>query len=174
MNKAGDAALLLERRRAKTLEALERVNRALIGFRYEGKPSFGKNISQTKKVFKLFNSELRAHLRIEDKVLFPFAESHLPKLELLIRLLRAEHDDLKKRVSYFSSLFKKVPAGNSAHEYSGWVRRVSDTGTYAAHLLKHHLKVRSKGIDRVVLRELRPDEKRELGDRIRKLMPGRL
>ena len=160
----------LQKNCAETVEMLENIKSALVKLRYEGKPSFGKNIKKTKGMLKFFNQELIRHSELEEKILFPFIKSHFPKLELKVHLLEMENEDFKKNVLRFSFLLNQTQKKNSGDRYGEWAQQVNDTGMYLAYLLRHHLKARSKCIDKVIERELREDEKRELGNRVSHLI----
>ncbi len=163
---------LLERDRRSTARVLDCVSDILIGLRYEDRPWFDKNIiKKAKKVLQLLHAELFHHCCVEEKIVFPFAKSHLPKLESVIRFLEAEHQDFKKHVRHLNHLFNH-PSNMSAGEESGaWIQKVNEAGNYFIYLLRRHLEVRHENIDKAIDQELREDEKRELANRLKGLAP---
>jgi len=62
------------------------LTQALTNLHYEGKLSLGKNLKQMKKILRFFNGPLKKHMQIEEKIVYPFFETHVPKFESAITL----------------------------------------------------------------------------------------
>jgi len=160
---------LLEKDSAGMLNVLGRMSDMLVGFRYEGKPSFGKNVKKAKSMLRLLNQEWAQHAWFEEKILFPFIGVHLPKLESMILVLKADHLDFKKVTRQLRSLLNRMSAMNSVSRYGEWIQQVNESGTYLIYFLRHHLEARKEGIEKIIESELRENEKKELASRIKRL-----
>ena len=154
----------LEQSHGEILEQTARLDRLLTNLRYEGKPSFGKNLREAGQVSAFFEKRLMPHMRLEEKILFPFLEAHLPKLESFIHLLEWEHEDFRRTFGGFKLDLKKLTKGKREDGRSAFI----ETGVYLLYLLKHHLEAENLGLYRVIKKELRPGEKKKLAQTLRR------
>lgn len=160
---------LLEKNRASTIRILNGMSDVLIGFRNETKSSFDRNIQKTKSILRLLRAELLKHYQFEEKILFPFAKSHLPKLEPMIHFLEAEHRNFKENTKQLSDLLNHSAKVKTNGKSGAWIQKINEAGAYFIYLLRHHLEVRCEGIDKVIDHELRGYEKKELVNRFKHL-----
>lgn len=161
-----NVAALLKKDRLQIAELLQSASEMLIGLRYEGKLTFGKNIKKIAVILTLLNREFRKHSRFEEKILFPFVKSHLPKLESVVCFLKAEHDSLKRNLDELCLIFKKRKKMFQLNQRGEWVRKLNESGTFMIYSIRHHLDARREGIEEPIENELRSDEKKELGKQL--------
>ncbi|MBI2167047.1 MAG: hemerythrin domain-containing protein [Candidatus Omnitrophica bacterium] len=157
---------LLERGHADTLQKISQLEKALLNLRFEGKPSLGKNLRQAEEVLDFLRNQLMKHIRIEEKVIFPFLSAHIPKLESVIHLLEGEHDEFRKNVEDFCFELEAVSKAKAGLGFGRTLERAQETGTYLVYLLRNHIRAEHQSVYKVIHSELRPDEKKELARRI--------
>ena len=166
MNPEGKAAngflAQLESAHTRAFVEIKRLEKAVNNLQFEGKASVGRNLKQIRSSLDFFCSSLVKHIDLEEKVLFPFLKSHIPKLEAVIHLVVTEHEDFRHNFEdlklFLDSLSDQMPEADRAK----MTKKIQDTGTYLVYLLKNHLRVESKAIYGVADQELKADEKKKL------------
>ena len=148
-----------EKNHGQTLKELDRLYEALRKLRYEGKAQRGKNTREIVGMISRFNHEMAEHLEEEEKILFPFLERHLPRLQSLIYLLLSEHEDFRNSLDRMRSSLHLLKAGADA---SVTAHQLYQRGIYFICLLRSHMWVESQNLYKTADRELKPGEKREL------------
>lgn len=161
-------AELLEDHHTETLQKADHLREIIIRLRYEGKLSLGKNLTRAKETLRFFGQEMSEHMAEEEKTLFPFLETHVPKLEPLILLLRSEHQDFRRNVACFKLLLSELERAKDDLERGRTIEKLKEIGMYLIYLLQSHLQEESEILYRAAEQGLRADEKREL---IRQLSP---
>lgn len=151
---------------AEALQRADRFEQVLTNLRYEGKPSFGKNLRQAHELLDFFNKELIEHVTQEEEVVFPFLKSHLPKLEPFTLLLESEHEDFRKNLEGFKFLLEEVRKEKSDCERIKLIEKIQSQGTYLIYLLRNHIRTEREVIYKLAQQELRPDEKGELARQV--------
>ena len=151
---------ILEKDHKPTFQKLNQFYKVLKKLRYEGKLTLGQNLNEAIKLVTYFKRELDGHMRDEEKILFPFLQTHVPRLEPIIYLLLSEHEDFRNSIKDLKmalSEFKK-------HELvkPGILDKICEQGTYLICLLRSHMSVESNSLYRVADKELRLGEKRKL------------
>ncbi len=151
---------LFEGKHGESLDHLDRFHEMLKCLRCEGKPHLGKNVREIGSMIVYFKSELESHLREEERVLFPFLERHMPKLQSLIYLLLSEHQDFRNSLEEMKALVRRLRKNGLEASISVW--KLYQRGVYFISLLRSHMWVESENLYRVADEELKPDEKRQL------------
>lgn len=153
---------LLENAHTDTLQKIDRLQDILTNLRFEGKVRLGKNLKEAGRVLDFFDKELMPHLNLEEKILFPFVETHLPKLESVIHLLQAEHEDFRKNLEGFRFLLQEIPKKKYESIRGEMTERLREQGLYLIYLLRNHIQEETETVYKVANRELRPSEKSTL------------
>lgn len=151
---------------AKALECAEQLCKVVTNLRYEGRAMLGRNLSQAREIGAFFNSELRDHIELEEKILFPFLETNLPKLETLISLLRTEHEDFKANLQAFELALLDLAHERRAASQPGILEKVRESALYLIYLLRNHVHMEQIGIYSVMKQSLKPQEIEKLEDLI--------
>ena len=156
----------LEKEHAKALKHAENLSGLMTRFHYEGKASFGKNMKMAQDVGDYFSAFVIKHMEFEEKSLFPYLESHIPRLEPVIQLLVSEHDDFRDKLSQFNKALEKLTKRKS--ESIDWkkVPSLIESGTYLVHLLRQHTTAERTSLNKAIDKYLREDEKKELSARL--------
>jgi hemerythrin-like domain-containing protein len=163
----------LEEEHAHALDKTNRLHDVLTNLRYEGKPSFGKNVQAVDKLISFFDQKLVDHVHLEEKIIFPFLEIHVPKLESVIHLLRSEHQDFRRNLESFKVHFAKLSAQKNDNGRGSVIEKLQEVGTYLIYLLRNHIQAERESIYRMINRELRSDEKKELAKQMKRRNLGR-
>lgn len=161
---------LLEENHSHIFHETDRFRDILTSLRYEGRPSLGRNLKNIREVLKFFNQELVPHVRLEEEVLFPFLEVHIPKLESVIHLLQAEHEDFRRSLRNFEFLLNELEKETADQDlnHGHTIEKVRELGTYLIYLIRSHLQAEDESVYKIVNQELRSSEKKELEQRIKK------
>ena len=155
---------ILERDHKKTFQNLNRFYEVLKNLRFEGKQNLGKNISEIQEFVSYFKREIEAHMREEEKILFPFLETHVPRLEPMICLLLSEHEDFRNclnQLRFSLSEFRKTGSDKAR-----LIHGLNEQGTYLVCLLRGHMWLETQSLYRAADRELHRSEKKQLIERI--------
>ena len=159
---------LLEESHANIINKTNRLNDILTNLRYEGKSSLGRNLKEAREILNCFNQELLPHIKLEDETLFPFLETYIPKLESVIHLLKAEHEDFKMNLRSFEFSLKEIARDNSDPKRAKTIEKIREKGIYLIYLLRNHIQAESESVYKLIDQELRPSEKKELEKRLSK------
>lgn len=151
---------LLEREHKTTFHKLNQLYEVLRKLRYEGKLKLGKNIAEINEIVDYFKQELDGHMRDEEKILFPFLQKHIPRLEPMIYLLLSEHEDFRNSIGNLKAALYRARAGASVKP--NLIDEIGSQGTYLICLLRSHMWAESHSLYKVADKELRLSEKRKL------------
>ncbi len=156
---------LLERDHRATFQKLNQFYDALNRLRYEGRMTLGRNMAEIHDLVAYFKRELCGHMKDEEKTLFPFVSSHIPRLEPMVYLLLSEHEDFKSNLQSLEKSIREFKRKKFLKQSA--LDSISEKGTYLICLLRSHMWVESCSLYRAVDKELRSDEKRSLIKRIK-------
>lgn len=157
---------ILENDHTEALEKTRRLQDILTNLRYEGRASLGKNLKQVREALGFLRKEWTRHVDLEEETLFPFLETHLPRLETLLHLLEAEHKDFKKNLKDLQVLLQRIPTEKSFSNHGRIFEKIREQGNYLVYLLRNHIRVETESVYKAVRRDLRPAEKKELKNQI--------
>lgn len=164
--KANRITRLLENHHEETLRKADHLKEILIHLQYEGKPSLGKNLRKAGEILEFFQGEVNKHMEEEERILFPFLETHLPRLESLISLLRSEHQNFKRHASCFNFLLDRLEGEKDELEREKLIEKLRETGMYLVYLLQGHLQEESEILYRAAEQQLKSDEKKKLAKQL--------
>ncbi len=155
---------ILEKDHKKTFQNLDLFYEVLRKLRFEGKQNLGKNLKEIRGLVAYFKRELNGHMKEEEKTLFPFLQSYIPRLEPMICLLLSEHQDFRNSLREMRlSLLEFNKAGRDKTEL---IHKIEEQGTYLVCLLRSHMQVETQSLYRVADKELHPSEKKRLIDQM--------
>ena len=154
------------RHHAGVLAKTDRFLEAITRLRYEGKVAFGKNMNEVGDLLDYFTEKIIPHMKVED-IIFSFLEIHIPKLEALIRLLQAEHKELKVNLEVLRYLFDELSEEKSEPKRTQLIEQLKDKATYFSYFVRNHVQAEEESIYRSIDQELHLEEKKELIRRIK-------
>ncbi len=161
-----DPIVIFDEKEKDLQHGLDHFNNAFLFFRYEGTAFKLKNAQSLRKATTHIARILENHRKLQEQITFPFLDAHFPKHEAVIHLLRRDHVSLSKTIQTLQELlkkFEKTPA-NIRGETA-----IHKLGIHIACLLRYHIALERKSI-RSAKRELKRGEKRELADRIARVL----
>lgn len=144
------------------LAQTDRLNDVLINLQYEGKTKLGKNLKEIWDVLCFFEKEVDVHVGTEEACLFPFISTHVPRLDPLVQLFHAEHEDFRKNLRIFRLAMEDLCSDRSEENKILFVDRVREIGTYLVYLLRQHLKAENESLYKAINEELHEEERLEL------------
>lgn len=150
----------LESEHQRNLKILTQFSEVLKRLRFEGRAQCPKNLRRLRRLMLFFKDKSVRHMRYEEKTLFPFLESHIPRLQPLIRLLLSEHEDFRlafKDIEGALRGFKGIRADNLAA-----LQTIQARGAYLACLLRSHLWAESNVLYSTASKQLKDEEKKLL------------
>lgn len=148
-----------------TFRHLDRLSAALRDLRFEGAYNQKKNIREIGRLTRFFNGEVRRHMRLEERVLFPFIRSHIPRLDPILCLLLSEHQDFRN--SLYALRVAVSASGRPGLDKADLVQRIHENGTYLNCLLRSHFWLETQSLYRIVDKELKPTERARLVRQLR-------
>ena len=151
---------ILEKDHKKTLQNLNRFYEVLKNLRFEGKQDLGKNISEIREFVSYFKREIGAHMREEEKILFPFLQTHVPRLEPMVCLLLSEHEDFRNCLNYLTLFLSDF--GKTGSDKARLIHGLNEQGNYLVCLLRCHMWLETQSLYRAADRELHRSEKKQL------------
>jgi hemerythrin-like domain-containing protein len=151
---------ILEKDHKTTFQKLNQFYEVLRKLRYEGKLTLGKNIAEAIELVGYFKRELDGHMCEEEKILFPFLKTHIPRLEPMIYLILSEHEDFRNSLKSLKASLSEFKRHKSVKP--GTIDKICEQGTYLICLLRSHMWVESHSLYRAADKELRLSEKRKL------------
>ena len=131
-------------------------------FCHEGKAQFGKNLKRADEAIRRLQRHLTTVMAYEEKCLFPFINTHIPRLQPLIYLLRSEHEDFRR---YLKSLVRLMTAFKKQKEISQQyqnMHQIREEGIYLVCLLRSHLGVETHNLYKTADKELHSGERHRL------------
>jgi hemerythrin-like domain-containing protein len=117
-------------------------------------------MAEIKSLVAYFKKELNGHMKDEEKTLFPFISSHIPRLQPMVYLLLSEHEDFKENLQSLEKLIRGFQQKKILSQTA--MDLISEKGTYLLCLLRSHMSVESCSLYRAADKELRLSEKRLL------------
>ena len=141
-------------------QKLDQFYEVLRKLRYEGKPALGKNIAKTIELVDHFKRELHGHMRDEEKILFPFLKTHIPRLEPMVYLLLSEHEDFRNSLKCLKASLSEFKSRESVKP--GAIDKICEQGTYLICFLRSHMWVESHRLYKPADKEVHLSEKWKL------------
>lgn len=135
---------------------------AVNNLRYEGKVQLTKNLKILERVTKFLTDDLIPHIHLDEKVIFPYLEKHVPKLNPMLGFLRGEHCEFKESFKAFEKLFSQFKNKKTDSHRRVLIEKLRDKGTYLFCLLRNHIQAENESVYRVMDEQLHKDEKQEL------------
>ena len=141
----------------------------LTNLRYEGKPRLGKNLKDVGKALAFLKEKTKKHFLLEEKVIFPFLETHIPRLNPVLRLFESEHQGFQCQLRNLEVSLKEASKKRVCPESGQSAERIRENGIHMIAFLRYHLQAENGTIYRSSEMDLRPDEiallKKEIQER---------
>ncbi len=156
---------ILKKDHKKNFQNLDLFYEALRKLRFEGKHNVRENLREIRGLVAYFKRGLNGHMKEEERTLFPFLQSYIPRLEPMVWLLLSENQDFRNNLKELRlSLLEFNKAGRNKTEL---IHKIGEQGTYLVCLLRSHMQIETQILYRVADKELRPSEKKRLIDQFK-------
>lgn len=139
---------------------------------YEGKLTQGKNIQTVEGVLETLKLSYDAHKKIDDEVIFPFLDRHIPRINPFLRLLTAERVEFLALIKDCEALLQKFKNSRGQNTQPGILDQLGEKGIYAIALIRNHIQMEMENVYKVIDKELRPAEKNQLAAAVKKYLSG--
>ena len=157
-----DIVPFLENQHRDVLSQIDQLTSALQGLHYEGKASLGKNIKEVEKALVFFHKELLPHIVLDEEIIFPFLEKHIPKLQPMLSFLKAEHSEFAESLHSFEKIFRRLQEEPGEQKSRAIIEQLREKGIYLNCLIRNHIHTESEGVYRAIDEDLKKEEKRQL------------
>lgn len=152
----------LHREHQEILGHLDELHEALHGLQYEGKIAFGKHMKKIREAAAFLKKELVPHIKIDEEVIFPFLERHIPKLNAIILFLRGEHKEFAENLKSLENILAQVKESSTDDRQQKILTQLREKGIYMVCLMRNHIQTETAGIYKIMDEELRREEQQEL------------
>lgn len=148
-----------------TTKSIHAFEEALTRLRFEGKLRQPSNAREVMQFVDGFSKHVALHAKTEERVLFPFIQERIPRLEPLVSMLALEHQDFRRALRRLNSLLERII--ENPETAGAAIDPVFREGTLLIFLLNAHLSTQSVFVYKTADRELRSFEKQALMRRFR-------
>lgn len=152
--------LSLEQQHDDFLSRAEKLYDAVTELRFGENNTFKKQSADMQKLLTEFQRDLPAHMEAEE-IIFSFLEKHIPKLESVTRLLKAEHQELKLSLEVLEQLFQELPQERTSSSLDAALQ-IKEKIIYFLYLLRNHIQVEGESIYRALHEDLHEEERKML------------
>ncbi|MEI7998118.1 MAG: hemerythrin domain-containing protein [Candidatus Omnitrophota bacterium] len=153
---------IFERESQDVLGMLDDLEEAIKNLQYEGKVSWGKNTKAIEKVVSFLRKKLLEHIQLDEDVIFPYAQKHIPKLESMIYFLRAERNEFKQNLENFELLFKQLRLEKNNQRQQKIIDQLKEKGIYVICLVRNHIQTEIESVYKSMDTQLHQDERKIL------------
>jgi len=150
------------------LQQGQKLEAVLTHLRFEGKPMRGKNLKEACRVVDFFTAALPRQFEFEEQVLYPFLDAHIPKLNPITSILKAEHENFRNTLGRFKYDLWACGENDDPIRLEGTIQKVRESGIYLIYLLHDRMRANQQALYETMERELHSDEKKEIIQRFQK------
>ncbi len=148
------------------LKQLDQLEDAIYSLQFEGKMVFFSRIKTIESIMKSLKKKYKQHVDLDDRIIFPFLEGHIPRLSPILRYLKAERQEFEDVFAVFDKILLELIKKNEVLIRNDIIVRLKDKGVYLICLMRSHIQIEEKSLYDGIFRELHPDERSELVKKI--------
>ncbi len=146
----------------EVLKMLDDLGVSIKNLQYEGKMFLGKNTKAIEKVVTFLRGKMFEHIQLDEKVVFPYIQKHIPKLEPMLCFLRAERNEFKLNLENFEYLFKQLKSEKNGLRQQKIIDQLKEKGVYLICLIRNHIQIEIESVYKPIESQLHQDEKKAL------------
>ena len=135
---------------------------AVSGLQCEGKISLERNLLKIQRVMDFLKEKLLPHIELDEEVVFPFLERHIPKLDPMLRFLRSEHSEIRSNLAELEVLISKMRQQRAAVRRNRIITQIKEQGTYLYCLMRNHIQTETESVYKELNKRLDTGEKKKL------------
>ncbi len=160
----------LDREEKKMRAQTDKLRDALTRLKYEGRIFERRNLAATQQAVKRLDVVFQHHKGLQEKVLFPFLGSHIPRQEPTFHFLVVEHNDIQKNRERLVQEVGKISQKPDALARS----RAYEQGIYFILLFEQHIDFERKSVRQTLCKELTDDEREMISRRFANWVKSKL
>lgn len=147
---------------------LDKLHEFLKKLKYEGKRYRQSNIRTIERILSTLKETYLTHKQIDEEIIFPFLERHIPRLDPVLSLLTVECTEFYNIVSDCEALLKEFHKSEKQEAQMNALDRLSEKGIYAIVLIRNHIQMEIESVYKVIDKELSQSEKKQLIEALKK------
>ena len=147
-------------------EKLDQLENALYSLQYEGKLFSSGHIKKAEEAVCFLKKKYAVHIRLDDRVIFPFLEKHIPGLRPVLLYLKAERREFQEGFKIFEKTLLELKKDNNSVIRHKIIERLKDKGIYLICLVRSHIQLEEQSVYNSILQELHKGEKNALMQKI--------
>lgn len=154
--------VLFKKEHQDVLQKLDDLNDSISNLQFEGKVFFGKNTKAIEKTVQFLKKKLLRHIELDEEVIFPYVQMHIPKLYPMLCFLKAERNEFKLSIKNFEFLSQQLRGEKNELRQQKIVDQIKEKGIYVVCLMRNHIQIEIESVYKPLDQELHLDEKKEL------------
>lgn len=148
----------------------DKLRDALTRLKYEGRIFERKNLVAAQEAVERLDVVFQQHKGLQERVLFPFLGSHIPRQEPTFHFLVIEHHDIQKNRERLVREVVKISQKPNALARS----RAYEQGIYYILLFEQHIDFERKSVRQTLCKELTDEERQMISQRFATWMKSKL
>lgn len=157
---------LFQDEKKAVFEKLDQLENALYSLQYEGKIFSSSHINKVEEVVRFLENKYAGHIKLDDGIIFPFLEKHIPRLQPVLLYLKAERREFQEGFKVFEKILSELKKGNRDIIRYNLIARLKDKGIYLISLTRSHIQLEEQSVYESITRELHQDERDALIEKI--------
>ncbi len=153
---------LFQDEKKAVLEKLDQLEDALYNLQYEGKLFSSSHIKKAEEAVRFLEKKYAAHIKLDERVVFPFLEKHIPRLDSVLLCLKAERREFQEGFKIFDEILSKLKKGNQDIIRHSIIERLKNKGIYLICLMRSHIQLEEQSVYENIQGRLHRDEKSAL------------
>ena len=148
------------------VEKLNQLENAIYNLQYEGKLFSSSHIKKAEEAMRFLKEKFTVHIDLDNRVIFPFLEKHIPRLNSVLLYLKSERREFQEGFKIFEEILAKLKKENDNMIRHGIIERLKDKGIYLICLMRNHIQLEEQSVYKSLELELHKDERNILIEKI--------
>lgn len=125
---------------------------------FEGKVHLRQKLQGLQPTIKETSDLFASYIKVEEKIIFPFLETHIPRLASHIHLFRKENTEITKTLKEIKQLLKLVLSAQNTKERRKYMGILGEKITFLHYLMVSHFELEDNNLYKCIVQELHIDE----------------
>ena len=166
--RAKGAAKLLDRLRREKgfLHLINDLQNVITGFRFEGGYVSQRNEDEVLQFLDGLARTLKEQFDLEEGVVFPYADRHVPQVKTLSVIMRSEHENVLNNLNKFKEAVRDLCKKRGQKAGCERIQKVRETGTYLIYLVRDRLIAKNDLFYKMLFDFLTQEEQKDLAGRV--------
>ncbi len=158
MFRSGEIRVFLEKNQVIILQKANQLLNCSQSLPYVGKACLEVNLQKLCKMAEEIKNKLLLYIRLDEKIVFPFFEAHIPRLSPLIHIFQEENKEIKKSLRKINQTLKSIYSAENAKEQKLCIESVGEKIAFFYYLIQSHFEIEKKSLYMCIDQELHSDE----------------